>query len=364
MNKKKTVFVAAFAAAAMAMADITPDQEAVAKAAPREMKLMIASFGTINSQAEVENWLGDQLRPNENMEQPPTLSEADKIANPKMAAAVVRANWNTKKLEYMRASKEVQKENARRMKILTNLKTSMLSEESQRYTQLGRDYLQSRLFKKAGRLIKVVDRGNMTIQQTEKAIKGDDADMQNGADCILSVVMGDREEDSKTIPIDNIGTKIKRTTYTAPYVGKIRDLNGNVLLSFDGTAEWKCTQDNIVKSKISDPARKLMEVVCDKIADEVAAYFTTKLSFKVKVPKGMDLDDVEIYVDGREVDSAGVRVLALEHIVKASLDGCKSASKIVEIEKGDTVKKVKFSLKAKKAAAAATDGDGDSADDE
>lgn len=364
MNKKKTVFVAAFAAAAMAMADITPDQEAVAKAAPREMKLMIASFGTINSQAEVENWLGDQLRPNENMEQPPTLSEADKIANPKMAAAVVRANWNTKKLEYMRASKEVQKENARRMKILTNLKTSMLSEESQRYTQLGRDYLQSRLFKKAGRLIKVVDRGNMTIQQTEKAIKGDDADMQNGADCILSVVMGDREEDSKTIPIDNIGTKIKRTTYTAPYVGKIRDLNGNVLLAFDGTAEWKCTQDNIVKSKISDPARKLMEVVCEKIADEVTAYFTTKLSFKVKVPNGMDSDDVEIYVDGREVDSDGVRVLALEHIVKASLDGCKSASKIVEIEKGDTVKKVKFSLKAKKAAAAATDGDGDSADDE
>lgn len=364
MNKKKTVFVVAFAAAAMAMADITPDQEAVAKAAPREMKLMIASFGTINSQAEVENWLGDQLRPNENMEQPPTLSEADKIANPKMAAAVVRANWNTKKLEYMRASKEVQKENARRMKILTNLKTSMLSEESQRYTQLGRDYLQSRLLKKAGRLIKVVDRGNMTIQQTEKALAGKEADMQNAADCILSVVMGDREEDSKTIPIDNVGTKIKRTTYTAPYVGKIRDLDGNVLLAFDGTAEWKCTQDNIVKSKISDPARKLMEVVCEKIADEVAAYFTTKLSFKVKVPNGMDSDDVEIYVDGREVDSDGVRVLALEHIVKASLDGCKSVSKIVEIEKGDTVKKVKFSLKAKKAAAAATDGDGDSADDE
>ena len=359
MNKKKTVFVAAFAAAAMAMADITPDQEAVAKAAPREMKLMIASFGTINSQAEVENWLGDQLRPNENMEQPPTLSEADKIANPKMAAAVVRANWNTKKLEYMRASKEVQKENARRMKILTNLKTSMLSEESQRYTQLGRDYLQSRLFKKAGRLIKVVDRGNMTIQQTEKAIKGDDADMQNGADCILSVVMGDREEDSKTIPIDNIGTKIKRMTYTAPYVGKIRDLNGNVLLSFDGTAEWKCTQDNIVKSKISDPARKLMEVVCDKIADEVAAYFTTKLSFKVKVPKGMDEDDVEVYVDGREVDSDGTRVLAVEHIVKASLDGCKSVRKLIEIENGESSKKVKLSLK-KKAGTSVDEPDDDS----
>ena len=150
--------------------DVTTGQESIAKGAPREMKLMIASFGTINSQAEVENWLGDQLRPSENMEQLPTLSDADKNANPQMAVAVVRANWNTKKLEYMRTSREVQQENARRMKILTNLKTSMLSDASQRYTQLGREYLQSRLFKKAGRLIKVVDRGNMTIQQTEKAV--------------------------------------------------------------------------------------------------------------------------------------------------------------------------------------------------
>lgn len=329
--KMLTVFSTVFATAFMAAADVSSGQESIAKSAPREMRLMIASFGTINSQSEVENWLGDQLRPNGNMEQPPTLSEADKIANPKLAAAVARVNWNTKKLEYMRTSREIQRENARRMKILTNLKTSMLSDAAQRYTQLGRDYLQSRLNKKVGRLIKVVDRGNMAIQQAEKAIAGKSADMQNAADCVLSVVMGDREEDSKTIPIDNLGTKIKRTTYTAPYVGKIRDLDGNVLLAFDGTAEWKCAQDNVVKSSISDPARKLMEAVCDKIADEVAAYFTTKLSFKVKVPKGMDADDVEIYVDGREVDSDGVRVLAFEHVVKGTLDGCKSVKKIVEI---------------------------------
>lgn len=358
MKNRIVTFVAAFATAAISLADVTSGQETVSKAAPREMKLMIASFGTINSQAEVENWLGDQLRPNGNMEQLPTLSEADKIANPEMAASVVRANWNTKKLEYMRVSWEIQKENARRMRILTNLKASMLSESSQRYTQLGRDYLQSRLSKKAGKLVKVVDRGNMTIQQTEKAIKGKSADMQNGADCILSVVMGDREEDSQTIPIDNVGTKIKRTTYTAPYLGKIRDLDGNILLSFDGTAEWKSTQDNVVKSNISDPARKLMEAVCDKIADEVVAYFTTKLSFKVKVPKGMDSDDVEIYVDGREVDSDGVRVLAFEHVVKGVLDGCKPVKRIVEIENGTQEKTVKLNFKAKKSGAGG-DVDGD-----
>jgi thiol-disulfide isomerase/thioredoxin len=134
-------------------------------------------------------------------------------------------------------------------------------------------------------------------------------------------------------------------------VGKIRDLDGNMLLAFADTVEWKCVQGNIVKSRVSDPTRKLVEVVCDKIADEVAAYFTTKLSFKVKVPKGMDKDAVEIYVDGREVDSGGTHVLAFEHVVKASLDGCTTVRKIVEIENGKSEKKVKLNLKAKRSAA-------------
>ena len=84
--------------------DVTTGQESIAKGAPREMKLMIASFGTINSQAEVENWLGDQLRPSENMEQLPTLSDADKIANPHISIPVLRANANTNKLEYIHTS--------------------------------------------------------------------------------------------------------------------------------------------------------------------------------------------------------------------------------------------------------------------
>ena len=94
--------------------------------------------------------------------------------------------------------------------------------------------------------------------------------------------------------------------------------------------------------------------------DEVVAYFTTRLSFKVKVPKGMDEDDVEVYVDGREVDSDGTRVLAVEHIVKASLDGCKSVRKLIEIENGESLKKVKLSLKAKKSGTSVEDSDDDS----
>lgn len=336
---------AAFACTTFGETEAASAQDAVAKAAPREMKLIIASFGTIDSQAEVEKWLGDQLKPTENLEELPTLSQAEKVADPNMASAVVRANWQTKKLEYMRVSKEMQAENARRAKILTNLKMAMLSDASQRYVQLGHDYLQSRIRKLSGSLIKVVDRGNMGIQQTEKAIKGKSADMVNGADCILSVVMGDREEDSRTIPIDNAGTKVKRTTYTAPYVGKIRDLDGNVLIAFDGTAQWSKTRDNVVKAADADPARKLIEAVCDKIAAEVVAYFTTELKFKVKAPEGMDADDAEIYVDGREVTSDGTRVLAFEHLVKGELDGCKSVRKVVEIENDTPTATVKLNFK-------------------
>lgn len=358
MNMKTKIGIVAVSAAvaccSFGEAEATAGQETVATAAPREMKLMIASFGTIDSQAEVEKWLGDQLRPNENLEQPPTLSEADKVADPRMAAAVVRANWNTKKLEYMRVSREMQAENARRARILTNLKTAMLSDASQRYTQLGRDYLLSRIRKQAGNLIKIVDRGNMQIQQTEKAIKGASADMVNGADCILSVVMGDREEDSKTIPIDNVGTKVKRTTYTAPYVGKIRDLDGNVLIAFDGTAEWRKTQDNVVKAETADPARKLIEAVCDKIAAEVVAYFTTELKFKIKVPEGMDADDAEVYVDGREVSADGARVLSFEHVVKGQLEGCRSVKKVVEI--GNDTPKMSVKLNFKKQSAEDDEG--------
>lgn len=341
------IFGVSVASVALAEADASPQQELLSKVAPRGMKLIIASFGTINSQSEVENWLGDQLRPLTNMDEPPTLSEADKVANPNLNAMVVRANWQTKKMEYIQSNRDIQRENARRMKVMTNLKTHMLSASSQRYTQIGRDYLQSRIRKQVGNLIQVVDRGNMSIQQIEKQIKGMDADMVNGADCVLSVVMGDREEDSKTIPIDNVGTKIKRTTYTAPYVGKIRDLDGNVLLAFDGTVEWRKSQDNVVKSVSADPARKLMESVCDKIAKEVVDYFTTKLVFKVKAPEGVDEDDAEIFVDGREVSDCEMRVLAVEHVVKATLDGCKPISKVIEIENETPVKKVKLNFKKK-----------------
>lgn len=334
-------------------AEVTAAQEKVAANAPRQMKLIIASFGTINSQAEVEGWLGDQLKPTQNTAEMPKLSEGDKILDPTGAAYYMRANWHDRRMEYVRISAEVQKENARRMKILTNLKTAMLSTDSQRYTSIARDYLVSKLQKESKGLVKVVDRGNMTIQQSEKALVGKGPDVNIDYEpCILSVVMGDREEDSKTIPLDNVGTTIKRTTYTQPYVGKVRDMEGNVVLAFDGTATWKSSKDNVVSSKESDPARKLVEAACKEIAEAVTKYFTVELEFKVKAPKGMDADDVEITVDGKSVNDDSVRVLAMEHVVKAELEGCKTIKKIVSVQAGDDEVKVKLNLKKAEAAAA------------
>jgi hypothetical protein len=167
-----------------------------------------------------------------------------------------------------------------------------------------------------------------------------------GASCILTAAMGDREEDSKTVTVNGKGTQVKITRYTQPYVGKVRDLQGNVLFSFKGTSEWQSTVNSVVKSTVSDPARKLVEKACDQIAEELLAFFTTELKFSVKVPKGMDEDDVEVKVDGRDVDvEDGVRVLALEHAVVAELDGCKSIRKIVSIDEADGSKTVKLKFK-------------------
>jgi len=136
------------------------------------------------------------------------------------------------------------------------------------------------------------------------------------------------------------------TTYTQPYVGKVRDLQGNILFAFKGTSEWSFKENNVVKSEASDPARKLIEKACEQIADKLTDFFTCKLSFKVKAPKGVDADDATVKVDGKTVDvDDSVRVLKIEHAVVATLDGCKSIRRIVELDEGDSDKTVKLVFK-------------------
>jgi hypothetical protein len=349
---KKTIMIISAACITMltfgqSKGDITTVNEKVKQHLPREMKLMIASFGTVESQTEVEQWLSDLLHPQtlvENESQKDSIR--DRIMGYEGQFEALAIDWNTKAIRYFRTENEVHKENARRMRVLTNLKMDMLSDAAKRYTQLARDYLQAAIKKEqGGRLIKIVDRGNMTIQQTEKHIRGDTIELTNGADCILSVVLGDQEKNSKIIPIDMAGTKINRTTYTAPYVGKIRDLNGNILHAFNGTAQISQTTDNIVESALSNPTRRLIEKVCENISKEVMAFFTVKLDFRIKVPEGFDVDDAVIYVDGREVDNNCVQVLSCDHLIQASLEGCHDIVRTVKIEEGQEGKTVRLKFK-------------------
>ncbi len=334
-----------FAAGAFAAEELTEAQEKIAKAGPKKIRLMIAGFGTIESMVKVDKWLGEQLPEQQNLSKPPTLDQAEKVSNPDLAREVVRFNWNTRKVEYIREADMIQAENLRNKRLLNDLRMKVLTDASQRYTPLAKEYLQASLSEK-GNLVQVIDRSNADMNLVEQGINGDNSSAVAGATCILTAAMGDREEESRTITVNAKGTKVKTTTYTQPYVGKVRDLQGNVLFAFKGTSEWTSKVNSIVKSETSDPARKLVESACDQIADKILDFFTCKLSFKVKAPSGIDADDAEVKLDGKSVDAEDeIRVLKVEHAVVATLDGCKSIRKLVELDADASEKTVKLVFK-------------------
>ena len=336
---------AAFAFGAFAAEGLTEAQESVAKAGPKKLRLMIAGFGTIESMVQVDKWLGEQLPEQQNIAKPPTLDAADKIKDPSFDRDVVRFNWHTRKVEYISEVNAVRQENIRNRRLLNDLRMKVLTDASQRYVPLAKDYLQAALSEK-GSLVQIVDRTNADMNLVEQGLNGDNSSALAGATCIMTAALGDREEDSRTITVNGKGTKVKMTTYTQPYVGKVRDLQGNVLFAFKGTSEWSSKVNNIVASEVSDPARKLVENACEQIADKLLDFFTCKLSFKVKAPKGIDADDVTVKVDGKTVDADdSVRVLKIEHAVVATLDGCKPIRRIVEMDESDGDKTVKLAFR-------------------
>ncbi len=349
MKYTNAMLIAAFAAAvaggAIAAEALTEAQEAVAKAGPRKLRLMVAGFGTIESMVQVDKWLGEQLQPQHNLAKPPTLDQGEKVQVPEVHNFIIRANWNTRKMEYIDDANEIRTQNERDRQMLSALRTKVLTDVSQRYTPLAKDYLQAALSEK-GSLIQVVDRSNADMNLVEQGPNGDNASALAGATCILTAAMGDREEDSRTITVNGKGTKVKMTTYTQPYVGKVRDLQGNVLFAFKGTSEWSSKVNSVVQSEVSDPARKLVEKACEQIAEKLLDFFTCRLSFKVKAPKGMDADDATVKVDGKSVDADdSVQVLKIQHAVVATLDGCKPIRRIVEIDEGEGDKTVKLVFK-------------------
>ena len=96
MKRSGKLLVAACAAALtsglFAAEGLTDAQEAVAKAGPKKLRLMIAGFGTIESMVQVDKWLGEQLQPQKNLEQPPTLDQGEKIQVAEVHNYIIRAN--------------------------------------------------------------------------------------------------------------------------------------------------------------------------------------------------------------------------------------------------------------------------------
>lgn len=343
--KTRTILCAAIAAAALA---------AGAAGAPKNVTLMIAGFGTIESMTEVEKWLGEQLQPRANLAAAPTLTEAEKAKAPELDRETVRVNWETRKLEYLKNVTEIDQENARNKRLLTNLRMKTLATDATRYVPLAKDYLQAALAETGCRLIKVVDRSNADVAAVENALGGGDEGFA-AAGCVLTAALGDREESTQTVTVNASGAKVQTTTWVQPYVGKVRDMRGNVLTAFKGEATWRAARNNVVESTVADPARKLVEAACGQIAAKLVEFFTAELDFRVKVPSDLDEDEVTVTVDGREVDAqgGGVKVLAVEHAVVATLEGCDPIKRVVAIEEPGSKRTVKLTFKKKKKAAAA-----------
>lgn len=134
------------------------------------------------------------------------------------------------------------------------------TESLRRSLALGKDYLTSRLYRKGGAFITMIDPEDKACGNVEYRI---------------SVTLGNLESSSRTCPMVG-GVTARLDTYTQPYVGKICDREGKVVFVFDGTAEWKERSTNMERIESPDPSRPLLETACEKIAAEVVAFFTTR----------------------------------------------------------------------------------------
>lgn len=307
---------------------------------PKMVKVIIADVGTIDTVANTDKWLGDQLQPKQNIEAKPVLEPGAMAVDPHLRAEYFRWNMRTKQMEYCRNARQINEENAENIKILRTLRTRTLIDSNTRNVILCKDFIQAALSRKYRNLIQVVDRGNADMGIVEQTLQGKEENViVASGSCIVTVIMGDLETSSRTVTVNAKGTQTKKTTYRQPYTGKVRDLQGNVLIAFDDVAELTQNQNNVVKSELANPTRELMKKACEKIADEIGGYFVTQLKFAIKGPKGdddFDADDATVLLDGREVDvDTPVYVIAAEHEVTAMMDGYKKIQRVISLS--DTV---------------------------
>ena len=248
--KSRILLAAAALAFAASAQESEIEQENAAQPQQREVRLAVCAFGTAETMTPVEEWLGKTIHPGQYAAGLPSLPQLGE--NKEHNAGSVNIEWSSRKLEVTRETDMIQAENQRNRKLLNDIRLKVLNDPSRRYVPLAAGYLESALFSASKGAIKMVD--------LEKA---------DGATRLITVSLGDREEDSKVVDVNDSGAKAGVRAFRQPYVGKVRDLNGNILLAFDGVGECSETANSVVSTTTADPQRKLIEDVCRQIAAKI-----------------------------------------------------------------------------------------------
>ena len=248
--KSRILLAAAALAFAASAQESEIESENAAQPQQREVRLAVCAFGTAETMTPVEEWLGKTIHPGQYAAGLPSLPQLGE--NKEHNAGSVSIKWATEKLEVTHETDMIQAENQRNRKLLNDIRLKVLNDPSRRYVPLAVGYLESALFSASKGAIKMVD--------LEKA---------DGATRLITVSLGDREEDSKVVDVNDSGAKAGVRAFRQPYVGKVRDLNGNILLAFDGVGECSETANSVVSTTTADPQRKLIEDVCRQIAAKI-----------------------------------------------------------------------------------------------
>ena len=247
---KWTGIAAGAAVAALGFAASAQETASGENTSQREVRLAICAFGTAETMAPVEEWLGKTIHPGQysaGMASLPQLGE-----NKEHNSGSVKVEWSTAKLEVTHETDLIQAENQANRKMLNEIRMKVLNDPSRRYVPLAVDYLEAALFTESAGAVRLVS--------LEKADAGTR---------LVTVSLGDREEESKTVN-DN-GTLVGKKMFRQPYVCKVRDLSGNILLAFSGVGECFEATSSAVTSKTADPQRRLIEEVCRQIAAKIFA---------------------------------------------------------------------------------------------
>ena len=315
---------------------------------PGKICILVTDVGTIDTVAKTEEFLTKIKQ--FNIENTPTVSAADKAADPTIAKKEINFRFQSNVEQYNEQQREIARQNRRMEQILDNLRTSVIGDKTKRDIVVAKQYLQSYLAPYAD-FIQVIDRSNTSLSEVEKVLNGNDQQNLASACVFLTLIMQDLKEESNTVSVGN--TMVKRTTYTQKAVGNLRDFNGNVLTAFNVVAKSSRRQTSASNSSGFNPSSDMMEEVLKQVAEKVAAYYLTSVEVKCIAPKGVedfDEDAVTFTIDGKDFEN-GEKVLAGKHFLTAEAEGFAPVKRQITV-RGNRDKNV-IKIRLKKAAAAA-----------